>query len=283
MRHIIKLTTHLNYVIMKKTTIISVIFSIAILQMTACVNINANSGIFKNIKGNGVLKEQDRGKMDYNAVSVGGSIDLIIADVADAPIKVSGDENLVDAVEVYVKDGVLNAHLKKDFGGYTSKLGLKVTVPNNGRIKEITASGSSDVYTESVVVADNMSITCRGSSDFKGSIKAKECELNFSGSSDFKGSVEAETINVKCSGSSDCIINGKADFCKITTSGSSDFKGFDFIVNKLDCDTSGSSDIQITCNGEMKVRARGSSDVYYKGDAKIIESHSSGSSDIIKR
>ena len=268
---------------MKKTAIISVIISIAIMQMTACVNINANTGMFKNIKGNGILKEQDRGKMDFNAISARGSVDVIIADVKDAPIKVSGDENLIDAVEVYVRNGVLHAHLKDNFGGYSSKLGLKVTVPNNGKIKEISSSGSSDIYTEGVVTADKMSITCKGSSDFKGSIKAKECIFEFSGSSDFKGSVEAETINIKCSGSSDCVINGKADVCNITTSGSSDFKGFDFIVNKLDCNTSGSSDVQITCNGEMKIRATGSSDVYYKGDAKIIESHTSGSSDIIRK
>jgi len=268
---------------MKKTAIISVIISIVIMQMTACVNINTNSSLYKNIKGNGVLKEQDRGKMDFNAINSRSSVDVIIADVKDAPIKVSGDENLIDAVEVYVKNGVLHAQLKDGFGGYSSKLGLKVTVPNNGQIKEISSSGSSDIYTEGVVTADIINITCKGSSDFKGSIKAKECNFDFSGSSDFKGSVEAETINIKCSGSSDCIINGKADNCKISTSGSSDFKGYDFIVNKLDCNTSGSSDIQITCTGEMKVRATGSSDVYYKGNPKIIESHTSGSSDLVRK
>ena len=268
---------------MKKTAIISVITIITIMQMMACVQINSNFGTLKQTIGNGVLKEQDRGEMKFNAISTGGSIDVIIADVENASIKVSGDENLIDAVEVYVKDGVLNAHLKEDFGGYSSKIGIKVTVPNNGQIREITAAGSSDVYIEGVVVADNMSITCKGSSDFKGSIKAKNCNLNFSGSSDFKGSVEAETIHVRCSGSSDCTIKGKADICNISTSGSSDFKGFDFIVNKLDCNTSGSSDIQITCNEEMKVTAGGSSDVYYKGNARIAESHLSGSSDLINK
>ena len=268
---------------MKKTAFISILISIAILQMIACVNINTNGNIFgKQIKGNGVLKEQDRGKMDFNAIDVRGSVDVIIADIEDAPIKVSGDENLIDSIVVYVKDGVLNAHFKENFG-YSSKIGLKVTVPNNGKIDKIKAAGSSDVIVEGYIVADNISISCKGSSDFIGNIKATECELDFSGSSDFKGNVEATICKIKCTGSSDCIITGKADICDVSMSGSSDLKGYNFIVNKLNCHTSGSSDVQITCNEELSVHASGSSDVYYKGSAKVIHKHTSGSSDVIKK
>jgi archaellum component FlaF (FlaF/FlaG flagellin family) len=250
--------------------------------MTACGNVITNGINGKNLKGNGVFKEKERGKMDFNAINTRGSIDVIIADVADAPIKVSGDENLIDSIETYVKDGVLNVHFKSGYG-YSSKSGLKVTVPNNGRINKIMASGSSDVITEGCIVSDNMSISCKGSSDFKGNIKAEKCELNFNGSSDFKGSVEAVTCNVKCSGSSDCIINGKADICDISMAGSSDFKGYDFIVAKLNCNTSGSSDIQVTCNEELSVKASGSSDVHYKGTATVTNKHLSGSSDLVHK
>ena len=268
---------------MKKIALISIMICGIILNITACINVNGNNGLFgKTIKGNGIHKEQERGKMEFNGIDARGSIDVFIADIDDAQIKVSGDENLIDDIETYVKDGILNIHFKNGLG-YTSKKGLKVTVPNNGRINSIRASGSSDVTTEAVIVADNMNISCKGSSDFRGSIKAERCELTFSGSSDFRGSVEASTCIVKCSGSSDCVINGKADICDISASGSSDFKGFDFIVKKLNCNTSGSSDIQITCNEELSVRASGSSDVYYKGTANVVSAHTSGSSDLIKK
>ena len=268
---------------MKKTTLTLVMICSIIFNLTACMNVSSSNGLFgKSIKGNGVHKEQERGKMDFSGIDVRGSVDVIIADIGDAAVKVSGDENLLEHIETYVKNGVLNIHFKDGYR-YTSKKGIKVTVPDNGRLNSIKASGSSDVLTEGVIVPDNIIINCKGSSDFKGSIKAERCELIFSGSSDFKGSVEAETFIVKCSGSSDCVINGKADICEISMSGSSDFKGYDFIVNKLNCNTSGSSDIQITCNEELSVRASGSSDVYYKGDAKVLSAHTSGSSDLIRK
>ena len=289
---------------MKKTTLISIMICSIILNITACYGINSGEMFFaKNIKGNGIRKELDRGKMEFTAIETRGSIDVIISKNTDAPIKVSGDENLLEYVETYVKDGVLNIHFNnKEFNSFSTRIGLKVTVPNNGRINNIKASGSSDVMTEGTVVADNMSITCKGSSDFNGNIKAGKCEINCSGSSDFKGSIVAENCEIDCSGSSDfkgsleaktcilkfrgssdCTISGKADVCEMTLAGSSDFKGYDFVVNKLTCSASGSSDVKVTCNEELNVKASGSSDVYYRGSAKIISKDTSGSSDVINR
>ena len=270
---------------MKKAAFMSIMICSILFSFTACVNVNASNGFLgKNIRGNGIRKEQDRGKMDFNAINTRGSIDVIISDITDAPVKVSGDENLIEYIETNVTNGVLNIQFKdNEYASYSSRIGLKVTVPNNGLINSIHASGSSDVKTEGVVTAENISIVCKGSSDFNGKIKAVKCEIDCSGSSDFKGSIETTTGIFKFSGSSDCIINGYADVCDITTSGSSDFKGYDFIVNKLNCNTSGSSDVQITCNEEISVRATGSSDFYYKGSAIILSQHTSGSSDIIKR
>jgi len=268
---------------MKKTALISMMICSAVMLTTACGNVHVVNGITgKNLKGNGVLIEKERGKMDFRAINSSGSVDVIIADVADAPVKVSGDENLIDSIETYVKDGILNVHFKKGFN-YSTERGLKVIVPNNGQINKITASGSSDVNIEGCVIAKDIYISGRGSSDVKGNIKAENCELNFKGSSDYKGNIETVTCKVDCSGSSDCIISGSADVCDISMSGSSDFKGFDFVVNRFSCSTSGSSDVQVTCNGELNVRASGSSDVYYKGDAKIISQHLSGSSDLKRR
>ena len=283
-RHIINDSlTQINNIKMKKTSIILVMICSIILNITACVDINSSNVFFgRHIKGNGIHKEQERGKMDFSGIDTRGSINVVIADISDAPIKVSGDENLIDSIEVLVKDGILNLRFKNGLG-YSTKIGLKVTVPNNGKIKEIKASGSSNVNVDGCIVADNINIECKGSSDFKGCLIADKCEFNLSGSSDFKGKVEASNLTVKCSGSSDCVIDGSADICDITLSGSSDFKGYDFVTNKLNCSTSGSSDIQITCNDELSVIARGSSDVNYKGSAKIISQNLSGSSDINKR
>lgn len=267
---------------MKKITLISVMICSIVIYTTSCVHVNINSADGKNLIGNGILKEKERAKMDFTALDARGSIDVYISESSDRPVTVSGDENLIDSIETYVKEDVLYIHFKKGYN-YTSKKGLKVIIPNNGKINRINLSGSSDVFIEGCLVADNMSITAKGSSDIKGNIKAGNIDMNCSGSSDFKGHVEAIKCNVKCTGSSDCIISGSADVCDISMTGSSDFKGYGFTAKKCNCSASGSSDIQITCTDELSVRAGGSSDVYYRGNAKIVHKHLSGSSDLYNK
>jgi hypothetical protein len=234
------------------------------------------------LRGNGVFAEKERSVMEFNAVDTRGSIDVIVSDEENAPVIVSGDSNLIDDIETTVINGVLTIQFKHK-AGYSTRLGLKVTVPNTGRINRISASGASNVTAQGSLYTDNMTISCSGSSDFKGSIHATTCEFNFKGSSNFKGSIEAESCKINCSGSSDCHINGKSNSCNIILSGSSNLKGYDFVVNKLDCNASGSSDIQITCNEELSVRASGSSHVYYRGNAQVISKHLSGSSSLEHR
>ena len=262
---------------MKKTALTAIMICSIAIYMMSCVNISSGSG--EKITGNRVAKEVERGMMDFEAINVSGSIDVIISESTDAPVKVSGDENLLDYVETYVKDGTLNVHFKKNIK-YSSGIGLRVTVPNSGKINKISASGSSDVIIEGCLVADNISINISGSSDVKGNIKAETVNMDTKGSSNFKGNIEAKTFNLKCSGSSNCTISGKAENCNISTAGSCDFKGYDFVVDKLKCNTSGSSKIQITCNEELEVATSGSSDIYYKGTGKVVSVKTSGSSNV---
>ena len=273
---------------------------------TSCINATVGNGAVsfgmgKTIVGNGIFKEKEIGKLDFAEIESRGSIDVFISASSDMPVKVSGDENLIDYVEVKVENGVLKVQSKDGFN-WTTKNPLKVIVPNNGKIRRIAASGSSDVTVESGLTANDFALNCKGSSDFKGDITAVNCDLNmsgssdfkgnlkaeklkltFSGSSDYKGNIEATEVNIDCSGSSDCLASGFAEVAKISMSGSSDFKGYDFTAKRADCLASGSSDIQITCTDELSVRAGGSSDVYYKGDAKVVSVSTSGSSELKKR
>jgi hypothetical protein len=234
------------------------------------------------IVGNGIIKEKEIRRFDFDAIDTRNAIDVVISKLEDIPVKVTGDENLIDYVEVTVVNGVLKVRQKEGIN-YSSKTGLKVIIPNNGKIKSIMASGSADIIAESVLTGENLSVTCSGSSDFKGNIKVQDATLKFNGSSDFKGSLEANNAEINCSGSSDCHISGFAENCKISMSGSSDFKGVDFKTNKAVCNSAGSSDIHITCNEELEAKASGSSDIYYYGNAKLVNKSTSGASKIHKK
>ena len=104
-----------------------------------------------------------------------------------------------------------------------------------------------------------------------------------SGSSDFKGMLHLETLRVDATGSSDIYLQGHAAAARIRLSGSSDVKSFDFDADVVDIDASGSSDVNITANKELRVKASGSSDVIYKGNALVTRVNTSGSSELSKK
>jgi len=167
---------------MKRILFISAIICSVIFCLTACMK---NRG--KPLDGNGILKEQDRGVMNFEAIDARGAFDVIISEISDAPVKISGDENLIDFIETNVKGGVLKIKFKHEsYSSYSSKTGIKITIPNNGQIKSIKTYGSSNIIIEGTLVADNLSISGNGSSKLNGNIKAENCRINCSGSTDFQ-------------------------------------------------------------------------------------------------
>lgn len=70
--------------------------------------------------------------------------------------------------------------------------------------------------------------------------------------------------------------------CNVKLSGASRFEGFDFTAITLDCELSGASRMEITCEGAMKVKASGASKVLYKGNCVITSIETSGASEVIK-
>jgi Protein of unknown function (DUF2807). len=263
---------------MKRTIFILALFCSIIFCLSACININPG----KILSGNEILKVQDRGKMDFKAIDARGAFDVIISEISDAPVKVSGDENLIDFIETYVKDGVLTIKFKhENYSTYSTKIGIKITVPNNGQIKSFKSYGASNIIIEGTLVSDNLSITGSGSAKYYGNIKVEKCKIKCSGSTEFNMNIEAVMCQMNFSGSTTCNFSGSVDDCKMTVTGSSDIKGYDLIANKLSYTVYGSSGIQVTCNEELNIRTYGSSDVSYKGTATKINKHTAGSSNII--
>ena len=102
------------------------------------------------------------------------------------------------------------------------------------------------------------------------------------GASDLKGKIDVKKLSVDLSGASDITISGNAAQLDIEASGASDFRGFDLVTDVCDVRASGASDIKITVNVSLSAHASGASDVRYKGNGKITDIKSSGSSSVSK-
>ena len=150
-------------------------------------------------------------------------------------------------------------------------------------LRKLGISGGMDFFLQSKLTGDNLEINASGASDvyLENSVRISNlCKISLSGASDVKASnLECDKIECRSSGSSDIKMSGKANDGEYHCSGSSDIKSYDFVVKRLKCSASGSSDILTNVTEKLNASASGSSDIKYKGNPEVKKS-SSGSSDI---
>ena len=109
-----------------------------------------------------------------------------------------------------------------------------------------------------------------------------EFEVSLGGASSLSGNITASRITADLDGSSNISLSGHADVLVFDANGASNMEGYDFETNNLEADLNGASNLHLTVNNKMDVRANGASFVYYKGNADIISQNLNGASEIIK-
>ncbi len=200
----------------------------------------------------------------YHGVEVSNAIDLYLTQGDQETVAVSArDIKWRDRIHTEVVNGILKIWLDtKGWRVGNNKLKAYVSFTT---LDLISASGASNVYVDGVIAGDKLSISLSGASDFKGAVKVNELKLEQSGASD-----------MHITG----IVSGLAS---IRSSGASDIKGYDLVTQDCDVHASGASDIQITVTKQLTADASGASSIYYKGEAVVRESHSSGASSVNRK
>jgi len=75
---------------------------------------------------------------------------------------------------------------------------------------------------------------------------------------------------------------GHSDVLVFDANGASYMEGYEFDTDNLEADLNGSSNLHLTVNNKMDVRANGASYVYYMGNGIISSQNLNGASEIIK-
>ncbi len=201
---------------------------------------------------------------NFHSIHLSSAFDVYITQSNEEAVAVSAAETKYrENIKVEVKDGIL-------YVGYDTK-GLK-WIRGNKKLKayisfkqidKLDISGACDVFINGILNADGLTI-------------------NQSGASDLKGKIEVKKLTVDLSGASDITMSGNAPRLDVEASGASNFRGYDLVTDVCNVSASGASDIKITVNKELSAHASGASDVRYKGNGRITDIKSSGSSSISK-
>jgi hypothetical protein len=241
----------------KKTILTSLILTISF-----AVNAQNWFGNSKKIKGNGNVVTLTRTTSNYNAVSAGGSFDVVLIKGQEANITIEGEENIIPYIETEISGDILKIQYKKNTNISTTKR-ITVTVFYK-HIESVALGGSGTILCESLIKAD----------DFKVS-------LGGSGNIDLK--VDAETIKASVGGSGDINLEGNTNELTCSIAGSGNITAYGLEADEVYANVAGSGSVKTTVKSKIKAKIVGSGNIYYKGNPKKVDAKTVGSGDIIDK
>ncbi|MDO1500110.1 head GIN domain-containing protein [Winogradskyella maritima] len=208
-------------------------------------DMNINTGV----SGNGTVVTETREiNSDFNRISVSRGLDVYITQSNIPNLEVEADENLHDIITTEVEGNTLRISASDNIRRSKAQI-VRVNVKD---LEEIKATSGSDVFSETVLVYDDLILKATGGADLNVEVKTKNLECRSTSGSDLI--VRGTTVNLIAEATSGSDINAK------------DLKAEDSKVSA----TSG-SDIRVHSSNSLSASATSGADVRYYGNPTTVK------------
>lgn len=227
---------------------------------------------------------------DFDQIAVSGSLDVTYTQQSGKPkVEIYTSDNIVDLLDIYVKNGKLNLGFKKNVKVSYNKLEIRVTsedlnavnVAGSGDFKftnglktdqlKMNVAGSGDITASNIQCSQGFTANVAGSGDIEcKQLKAADMDISVAGSGDLKiENAQVTSANASVAGSGTVKISGSADKANYSVAGSGDLYASDFKVQNISASVAGSGDIKCHAVEHLKARVSGSGTIGYKGDPEL--------------
>ena len=227
---------------------------------------------------------------DFNQIAVSGSLDVTYTQQSGKPkVEIYTSDNIVDLLDIYVKNGKLNLGFKKNVKVSYNKLEIRVTsedlnavnVAGSGDFKftnglktdqlKMNVAGSGDITASNIQCSQEFTANVAGSGDIEcKQLKAADMDISVAGSGDLKiENALVTSVNASVAGSGTVKISGNADKANYSVAGSGDLYASDFKVQDISASVAGSGDIKCYAVEHLKARVSGSGTIGYKGNPEL--------------
>ena len=238
----------------------------------------------KTVKASKNYVTKDIKVNNFTKLSVAGSPDVTYTQKSGKPtVEVYTSDNIVDLLDIRVKDNTLYIGFKKNVSVSYNKLEVRVSaeklngiaVAGSGDVElknglKISVAGSGDISGNNISCTD-LDISIAGSGDINSSnITCNDLQVSVAGSGDMKlNNVTANFTKASVAGSGTAILSGSTQEAEYSVAGSGDLFASDFVAKKASASVAGSGDIKCHATDFLKVRTSGSGSVGYKGNPEL--------------
>jgi len=248
---------------MKKLTLLSIslLFLLSLL----------NTGCFwdfpgRCIDGKGSLTSETRDIKDFDEVELDISADVVLHYDSVFKVEVKAQSNLLAEIKTEKRGNRLVIESSECFRG-TPTITIEVYLP---KLRAVTLNSSGHISSSDRFKADALALTIAGSGDITLDADANTLTNNISGSGDLIWNGKSAYVETNISGSGDFNWeSGAADEYFVNIAGSGGTYSFNAPVKSADIKVSGSGNIEVNAEENLKVNITGSGNVYYKGKPSI--------------
>ena len=215
----------------------------------------------EKVKGNGKEITISKTTTEYDGIEAGGFFDVELVSGKEGNIKIKGEENLLEFINVEVNNNLLKIYIdKKKQLECSNNKKIVITVPFD-KIDTLKFSGSGDVYTQTKISGPSL-------------------ELKLTGSGNMKIDTDATKVAASLVGSGDILLSGKTTDLDLNLTGSGDIDSKTLLANNAKAKVAGSGDIKVNSTGKLSATVSGSGNIQYKGKPESLDKVVSGSGSI---
>lgn len=210
----------------------------------------------RTLAGSGHVVERTREVGAFHGVAVGHGLSMVVREGPYAPLKLRGDDNLLEQLVVEVKDGVLHVGLPD-----------RTEVRPTGRIEiEVSAPATLDTLAAS-----------GGAELTSGPQRAEHLRVQASGGAHVQcGPLEAARLELQASGGSVLTVQGKAQDADVQLSGGSRLDGERLALARLAVEASGGAHARTRVSESLDGQLSGGSVLQVSGRPRVERMAASG-------
>jgi hypothetical protein len=216
----------------------------------------------KKVRGNGNIKTEERPVSSFKNVDVSGAAKVMVSQGDRPSVKIEGDENLLQYMEVNQEGDKIVVRERQGFNLQpTGDLRVYVTAPVFNRID---ASGACDIIGQTKISnPENM-------------------EMHVSGAGDIKMEVDAPRLTSTVSGSGSIYLKGQTKEVNLELTGAGHAHCYDLLAENTRVDISGAGSAEVYASVKLQADVSGAGNVSYKGNATNVDQHVSGAGSVHK-
>lgn len=199
---------------------------------------------------------------DFNALDISDQFKVLLTFSETESVEIEANANLMSHIQVSKSGNSLRIKLDDNLNIRWGEATLNVYISMRA-LNKLSAEGATRIFLQN---------------DYSGD----KLDVSLTGASSLNGTLYVNNLNAQLVGASNMHISGSSVHFIVDATGASNMESYDFVTDKLDADLEGASNMKITVDQSMDVRASGASHVFYMGNAVVNSQHLTGASSIVK-